>query len=32
MNVLGGGLSEADNYEDASTVLEAELAMLRRLG
>mmetsp|Transcript_16704 Transcript_16704/g.47697 ORF Transcript_16704/g.47697 Transcript_16704/m.47697 type:complete len:275 (+) Transcript_16704:1179-2003(+) len=32
MNLLGAGLSEAYHFEDALTVLEAELAMKRRLG
>ena len=32
MKLLGIGLSDAENYEDALIVLEAELAMLRRLG
>ena len=32
MNVLGNGLSLANHYEDALTVMEAELAMKRRLG
>jgi tetratricopeptide (TPR) repeat protein len=32
MSVLGNGLFEADHYEDALSVQEAELAMLRRLG
>jgi len=32
MNLLAGGLGTAGNHEDALTVLEAELSMLRRLG
>merc|ERR1719409_1104523 len=32
MSVLGNGLSEADNDEDALTVQEAKLSMMRRLG
>ena len=32
MNVLGNGLSDAEHHEDALSVQEAELAMLRRLG
>ena len=32
MNALGGGLYTARLYEDALSVMEAELAMLRRLG
>ena len=32
MNLLGNGLSDADHDEDALSVREAELAMLRRLG
>ena len=32
MNVLGNGLSSAEHHEDALTVREAELSMLRRLG
>ena len=30
--LLGNGLSDAENYEDALSVQEAELAMMRRLG
>tara|TARA_B100000405_G_C16566939_1_gene367981 strand:- start:62 stop:688 length:627 start_codon:yes stop_codon:yes gene_type:complete len=32
INVLGKGLSDANHNEDALTVMEAELAMLRRVG
>ena len=32
MNLLGNGLSDADHDEDALSVREAELSMLRRLG
>ena len=32
MNVLGLGFFEAEHYEDALSVLEAELSMRRRLG
>ena len=32
MNVLGNGLSAAKHHEDALSVREAELAMVRRLG
>ena len=32
MNLLGNGLHSAYHYEDALTVREAELSMLRRLG
>ena len=32
MSVLGNGLSEADNHEDALSVQEAKLSMMRRLG
>ena len=32
MNVLGNGLISAKHYEDALTVQEAELSMLRRVG
>ena len=32
MSVLGNGLSAAGHHEDALSVGEAELAMLRRLG
>ena len=32
MGVLGNGLSEADNHEDALSVQEAKLSMMRRLG
>ena len=32
MSQLGGGLSEAGHFEDALSVQEAELSMLRRLG
>ena len=32
MTELGNGLSEADNHEDALSVQEAELSVLRRLG
>ena len=32
MNVLGRGFFEAEHYEDALSVLEAELSMRRRLG
>ena len=32
MSVLGNGLCDADHHEDAVSVKEAELAMLRRLG
>ena len=32
IGVLGGGLSDADHHEDALSVQEAELSMLRRLG
>ena len=32
MGLLGNGLSDAENYEDALSVQEAELATMRRLG
>ena len=32
MSLLGNGLSDADLYEDALSVYEAELSMRRRLG
>ena len=32
MNVLGNGLSDAGHYEDALSVQEAELSMMRRVG
>ena len=32
MNLLGGGLYDADRFEDALSVQEAELSMTRRLG
>ena len=32
MTQLGNGLHDADHHEDALSVREAELAMLRRLG
>ena len=32
MNLLGNGLSDAKHHEDALSVREAELAMMRRLG
>ena len=32
MKLLGIGLSDAENHEDALTVIEAELSMMRRLG
>jgi hypothetical protein len=32
MNVLGGGLADAKRHEDALTVREAELSMMRRIG
>ena len=32
MNLLGNGLYDADHYEDALTVQEAELSMRRRIG
>ena len=32
MSVLGGGLHATDNYEDALSVIEAELSMMRRRG
>ena len=32
MSVLGNGLSDAECHEDALSVKEAELAMMRRLG
>jgi hypothetical protein len=32
MNLLAGGLSAVEKYEDALSVMEAELSMLRRIG
>ncbi len=32
MTLLGNGLGEAENYEDAVSVQEAELSMMRRIG
>ena len=32
MSVLGNGLTNANHYEDALSVKEAELSMMRRLG